>query len=111
MEACPLESTKRSRLGQIGSCGSKCITRFQSVYTSGASAMGVPGCPDLACCTASIESVRMVLIQSWSNSVWVRGDATTVFIFSLLTDPEISVPQILFLCGAFYLDRRGSNAL
>ena len=27
----PFESTKRSRLGQIGSCGSKRITRFQSV--------------------------------------------------------------------------------
>ena len=31
MEAWPLESTKRSRLGQMGSCGSKCITRFQMV--------------------------------------------------------------------------------
>ena len=30
----------------------------------GASAMGVPGCPELACWTASIESVRMVLIDS-----------------------------------------------
>lgn len=27
-------------------------------------AMGVPGCPDLACWTASIESVRMVLIDN-----------------------------------------------
>src|SRR5262245_57654807 len=28
--------------------------------------MGAPGCPELACCTASIASVRMVLIDSWS---------------------------------------------
>ena len=31
IEAWPLESTKRSRLGQIGSCGSKRMTRFQIV--------------------------------------------------------------------------------
>src|SRR5262245_7911797 len=29
MEACPLECTNRSRLGQIGFCESKRITRFQ----------------------------------------------------------------------------------
>src|SRR5215472_15127998 len=73
IEAWPFESTKRSRLGQIGSWGSKRMTRFQSVYTSGASAMGVPGCPDLGCWTASIESVRMVLIDSWSNCSLVMG--------------------------------------
>src|ERR1044071_2783861 len=48
----------------MGSCGSKRITRFQIVYTSGASAIGVPGCPDLACWTASIERVRIVLIAN-----------------------------------------------
>src|SRR5207244_7637801 len=53
-----------ARWGQTGSCGSKRMTRFQSVYTSGASAIGVPGCPDFACCTASIERVRMVLIAN-----------------------------------------------
>src|SRR5271166_3728920 len=70
IEACPLESTKRSRLGQIGSCGSKRMARFQIVYTSGASAMGVPGCPELAACTASIESVRMVLMHVRSRSLF-----------------------------------------
>src|SRR5206468_10597793 len=64
IEAWPFESTNRSRLGQIGSCGSKRRTRFQSVYTSGASAIGVPGCPDFACWTASIERVRIVLIAT-----------------------------------------------
>src|SRR5438270_6447643 len=29
-------------------------------------AMGVPGWPELACCTASMDRVRMVLTQSWS---------------------------------------------
>src|SRR5271168_4827789 len=66
IEAWPLESTKRSRLGQMGSCGSKRITRFHRVYTRGASAIGVPGCPDLACWTASIERVRIVLMANWA---------------------------------------------
>src|SRR6185437_10135686 len=49
------------------SSGSKRSTRFQSVYTTGAMAIGVPGCPELACCTASMLSVRMVFTQSWSS--------------------------------------------
>src|SRR5215467_1301181 len=60
------------------------MTRFHSVYTSGASAIGVPGCPDCACWTASIDNVRMQLIDNWSNCVLVigRGDpgAATVIV-------------------------------
>src|SRR5262245_19567544 len=33
---------------------------------TGASAIGVPGCPELARCTASIANVRMVFTASWS---------------------------------------------
>src|SRR6516225_3303082 len=33
---------------------------------TGASAIGVPGWPELACWTASIDSVRIVLTHSWS---------------------------------------------
>ena len=33
---------------------------------TGARAIGVPGWPDSACCTASIDSVRIVLMQSSS---------------------------------------------
>jgi hypothetical protein len=29
--------------------------------------MGVPGWPELACCTSSIDRVRMVLMQVWSR--------------------------------------------
>src|SRR6516164_1658993 len=64
MEAWPFESTKRSRFGQMGSLGSNLRTRFQIVYTTGASAIGVPGWPEFAACTASIESVRIVLMAS-----------------------------------------------
>lgn len=34
-------------------------------------AIGVPGWPELACCTASIERVRIVLIQVWSSCAFV----------------------------------------
>src|SRR6516164_10419068 len=77
IDACPFESTKRSRFGQIGSFGSKYMVRFHRVYTRGASAIGVPGCPEFACCTASMERVRMVLIQSWSTVVSAVGSATS----------------------------------
>jgi hypothetical protein len=33
---------------------------------TGARAIGVPGCPDSAFCTASIDKVRMVSMQSLS---------------------------------------------
>jgi hypothetical protein len=33
----------------------------------------VPGCPDFACWTASIDSVRMQLIDNWSNWALVIG--------------------------------------
>src|SRR5258708_22998233 len=66
MEACPLESTKRSRLGQMGSSGSNRSRRCHRQYATGASAIGVPGWPELACCTASMDNVRMVLMLSWS---------------------------------------------
>jgi hypothetical protein len=36
-------------------------------------AMGVPGCPELAACTASMESVRIVLMQSISIGVATLG--------------------------------------
>src|SRR5579863_9378515 len=32
-----------------------------------AAPIGIPGCPELAACTASIESIRMVLIQRSSR--------------------------------------------
>jgi hypothetical protein len=71
IEACPIESTKRSRSGQIGCSGSNRRWRCQSAYATGAMAMGVPGCPELACWMASIASVRMVLMLRVSTSVVV----------------------------------------
>jgi hypothetical protein len=63
-----MERTKRSRLGQMGSAGSKRRCRCQSAYATGAMAMGVPGWPELACWTASMDRVRMVLTDSVSMS-------------------------------------------
>ena len=60
IEACPTDRTNRSRFGQIGCAGSNRRTRCQRQYATGASAIGVPGCPEFASCTASIDKVRMV---------------------------------------------------
>ena len=60
-EACPADSTKRSRFGQIGSAGSKRRKRCQSVYVTGAMPIGVPGCPEFAASIASMQSVRIVV--------------------------------------------------
>src|SRR5829696_3076479 len=75
---------KRSRLLQIGAPGSKRRNFCQTVYMTGASAIGVPGWPELAAWTASMQSVRMVSIASLSMgslsragksalAVWVMG--------------------------------------
>src|SRR5215510_13186341 len=58
---------------------------------SGASAIGVPGCPDLACCTASIDSVRMQLIDNWSNcaSVIGRVESTAGLAIALIFAPPV----------------------
>src|SRR5271165_6568745 len=68
MEAWPLDRTKRSRPGQCGFRGLKRRKRSQITNARGASAIGVPGWPLFAFCTASIESVRTVLMQSCSKS-------------------------------------------
>ena len=60
---------KRSRSIQSGFDGLWCITRVYSMYASGASAIGVPGWPEFAFCTASIESVRIVSTHSSSSFV------------------------------------------
>jgi hypothetical protein len=42
----------------------------------GANPIGVPGCPDFACRTASsIDSARMQLIDNWANCASVIGRA------------------------------------
>src|SRR5580704_19022059 len=45
----------------MGSSGSKRRNSCQRTYITGAIAIGVPGWPELACCTASMHRVRMVL--------------------------------------------------
>src|SRR5262245_24881388 len=44
------------------------MTRVHSTCASGASAIGVPGWPEFAFCTASIAKPRMTLTPSWSRS-------------------------------------------
>jgi hypothetical protein len=68
-EAWPTDSTKRSRSGQSGSDGSWRMTRVQSTWASGASAMAVPGWPELAFCGMSMARPRMTLMPSCSRSL------------------------------------------
>ena len=60
---------KRSRSIQLGLAGLWRISRVNSVYATGARPIGAPGCPELAFWTASIDSVRIVLMHSSSSSV------------------------------------------
>src|ERR1700683_378229 len=60
----------RSRSNQSALFGLWRMTRVYSVYASGASPIGAPGWPEFAFCTASIESVRIVLMHSSSSSVF-----------------------------------------
>src|SRR5262247_3045342 len=71
MEACPHDKIKRSRLSQRGLLGLKCKNRSQRVCITGAIAIAVPGCPELAFCTPSIANVRMVFMHSPSRVVSV----------------------------------------
>ena len=61
IDPCPADRTKRSRSGQCGSVASN--FRCSSNRTVAASAMpiGMPGCPDFAASTASIDNARMAL--------------------------------------------------
>ena len=60
----PAESTKRSRSGQSGCCGSNFRNRVHSTVATSAMPMGMPGWPDLAFSTASMASARMALARA-----------------------------------------------
>ena len=63
IEPCPLESTNLSLLNQLGLEG--LCTKCRRHRTSAISAipMGMPGCPQLAFCTASAASIRSAFID------------------------------------------------
>src|SRR6516164_6545727 len=67
MLPCPADSTKRSRSGHFGLVGLCRRWRVHKTYATGAAPSGIPGCPEFAFWTASIDSVRMVLMQSSSS--------------------------------------------
>jgi hypothetical protein len=45
------------------------MMRVNNTCASGANAIGVPGCPEFARCTASIDRPRMTLIARCSSSL------------------------------------------
>src|SRR5499425_155030 len=95
VEACPAESTKRSRFIQIGSSGSNRRSLCHKQYTVGDIPMGVPGCPEFACWIASMASVRMVLMQSSSVSSTVCVVDISVPAFFRTSRLAAQCPQIL----------------
>src|SRR6516162_6069328 len=69
---------------------------------SGASAIGVPGCPEFACWTASIDSVRMQLIDSWSSWAPVIGlGESSAGLATALIFASCLVPADLSSCCGF----------
>src|SRR3546814_15039759 len=82
MEPWPAESTKRSRSAQAGAAGSNFRKRENSTVATSAMPIGMPGWPELACCTASIASARIALAMSrWLPGVTrlscAQGDVAT----------------------------------
>ncbi len=73
MEACPAESTNRSRFGHFGSRESKWRYLDQRTYAMSAAPMGAPGCPDFAFSTASADRNLIVFTESWARSTDVVG--------------------------------------
>src|ERR687894_3149830 len=73
IEAWPDESMKRSWSGQRGFSGFWRRNLVKLVYATGASAIGVPGWPEFAFCTASIARARIVSTESASTFLVPRS--------------------------------------
>src|SRR5262249_5423041 len=58
--------------------------------------MGVPGCPEFACWTASIDSVRIVLIASVSSGSAAEATGCLRFIEDVM---GLSTPVMLSSCN------------
>jgi hypothetical protein len=79
MEPWPADSTKRSRSGQSGRAASKRRKRENSTVATSAMPMGMPGCPDLAFCTASMAKARIALVMpGWPTAGVPPGFETVV---------------------------------
>src|SRR5215831_10477144 len=70
---------------------------------SGASAIGVPGWPDFACWTASIDRVRMQLIDNWSSSASLIGRDKCLLAWAVAV---ISRLQLAFRLSMIFSENR-----
>ncbi len=73
MEPWPADRTNRSRSGQSGSAGSNFICRVHSTVAASAIPMGMPGWPDLAASTASMDRARMALASGLMSAGSIAG--------------------------------------
>src|SRR5690606_9819266 len=69
---------KRSRLAHWGFAGLCWRWRFHSATAMSAMPMGAPGCPELACCTASMAKARIALaiIGVLAMGEWFREECS-----------------------------------
>src|SRR6476620_11694541 len=78
MEPWPDESTKRSRSGQRGSAASNFRNLVNSTVATSAMPIGMPGWPDLACSTASIDSARKAFAMRRSLGFLAAGKGASL---------------------------------
>ncbi len=83
MEPWPFDRMNRSRSIQCGSAASNCMKSLNSTVAMSAMPIGAPGCPLLACCTASMDKKRMQL--AISRRCLSRGAGT---VFGVQRDPQ-----------------------
>ena len=64
MDPCPADKTNLSRLSQLGFFGLNFRKFLYKTVTTSAIPIGIPGCPELAFCTASIDKNLIALDKS-----------------------------------------------
>ena len=97
MEPWPAESTNLSRLNQNGFAGLWCMNSFQSRYAIGAQPMGIPGWPELALLTASMDRKRIALIAVRTSS-WLTCIGHDRYFSRLSPDLHPFLDQVVFSC-------------
>ena len=76
IDPCPADKTNRSRLIHSGLLGSNFKKFLKRTAHTSAIPMGIPGCPEFAFCTASIDKKRIA---------FARSECVTFFIKTLQT--------------------------
>ena len=63
MEPCPADKTNLSLFNQLGFLGLNFKKYLNKIVATSAIPIGIPGCPELAPCTASIDRKRIAFAK------------------------------------------------